>query len=167
MGTRGRSVIDETKKRYGRLKVIAFAGLNRRGEARWLCACKCGKRSVVVGSNLRSGHSTSCGCSREAAKFRHGHCVLRRSRTYQSWYAMLQRCTNPNTHEWMSYGGRGIKVCKRWRTFDNFLADMKSRPRSKTLDRINNNGNYTPRNCRWATRSQQDSNKRRSKRRAA
>lgn len=80
--------------------------------------------------------------------------------TYKSWHGMIQRCTNPNNKRWDDYGGRGITVCKRWRSFENFLADMGERPKKRSLDRKDNDGNYTPRNCRWATDAQQRANKR-------
>jgi hypothetical protein len=157
-----RKVIDETRGRYGRLKVIAFAGMNKRGQARWLCQCKCGKRSVVVGTDLRSGHTKSCGCLLFTFCAKHGHC-RRRSPVYRSWDAMIQRCTNPNNARWKNYGGRGIGVCRRWRGpngFTNFLADMGRRPKGKTLDRIKNNVGYRPSNCRWRTPKQQQNNRR-------
>lgn len=89
---------------------------------------------------------------------KHGHYVGDKpSPTYSSWHAMMQRCTKPNSISWKRYGGRGIKVCKRWRdSFENFLADMGERPAGKTLDRFpNNDGNYEPGNCRWGTAHEQ------------
>lgn len=83
--------------------------------------------------------------------------------TYQSWQAMLKRCTNPNHIFYKYYGGIGIKVCERWRKFENFLADMGERPADRSLDRINNDGNYEPGNCRWATRKEQGRNTRANK----
>lgn len=85
---------------------------------------------------------------------------MHKTRTYVSWDAMLQRCTNVKHHKWKDYGGRGIRVCRRWHKFENFLADMGERPVGKTLDRKNNDGNYCKGNCRWATRSEQQRNKR-------
>lgn len=89
----------------------------------------------------------------------HGHTTGGFSRTYHSWASMLQRCTNTERAEYRRYGGRGITVCKRWYLFQNFLTDMGERPEGTSLDRKNNDGNYTPRNCRWATRSEQQQNK--------
>jgi hypothetical protein len=157
---------NEKGKQHGQWKVIAFAGTDKSRKARWLCQCKCGKRAVVTGGNLRNGHSTNCGCVGH-----HGHCKNdRMSPTYASWAAMKTRCLNERDPDYPYYGGRGITVCKRWlHSFENFLADMGKRPKSMTLDRKNNNGNYTSRNCRWATKKQQQNNRRctPTKRRAA
>lgn len=95
--------------------------------------------------------------------YRHGHGRNgNKTPTYRSWNAMLCRCTHPTNKMYHAYGGRGITVCERWMTFANFLADMGERPAGLTLDRINNDGNYEPDNCKWATRSEQNSNTRRS-----
>lgn len=96
--------------------------------------------------------------------FNHGHCPASGpTPMYQSWAMMISRCTNPNVKRYVDYGARGIRVCDRWMSFANFLEDMGNRPEGKTLDRINNDGNYEPGNCRWATRDQQARNTRQSK----
>lgn len=101
------------------------------------------------GGNYISGHT------------RHGHARHGKvSGEYWSWLQMLKRCHNPKTFGYADYGGRGITICERWLRFDNFLADMGSRPKGTSLDRIDNNGNYEPGNCRWATHKEQSRNKR-------
>ena len=98
------------------------------------------------------------------ASLRHGHARReRKTRIYNSWHGMLKRCRDKNFKEYMNYGGRGISVCERWRLFENFLMDMGDMPPAMTLDRINNDGNYEPNNCRWATRATQSRNSRQSR----
>ncbi len=154
--------------KFGRLTVIRRAGFQNRG-ACWLCRCTCGRIKKIHGDHLRRGYTRSCGClAKERASQRakrqftkHGH-VSRNiaSPEYYSWKAMIQRCTNSSSPNFERYGGRGITVCKRWRKFKNFLTDMGKRPAGKTLDRKNVNGNYKPSNCKWATKSEQQFNRR-------
>lgn len=134
---------------------------------RWVCRCDCGNEVSVRAKDLRSGTTKSCGCYRQSRMqtlgLKHGHAASR-SPTYASWQAMRERCENSHNAAYNKYGGRGIKVCERWLTFENFLADMGERPKGTSIDRFpNRDGDYEPGNCRWATATEQSRNRHSSK----
>lgn len=153
--------------RFGRLLVVSECG----GRV-VLCQCDCGttKRIRKIRLTVTVGPTRSCGCLRVDANRKrlstHGQSCSKgeHRREYRSWRMMLNRCLNPNATGFNNYGGRGITVCERWRKFENFLADMGPRPAGKSIDRYpDNDGNYEPGNCRWATRQEQNLNTRTTK----
>lgn len=154
--------LDMVGKRFGRL-VVTRLSCKKQRHLHWHAKCDCGKEVEVSGAKLRYGHTLSCGCLQAdlvSARATHG---MSKSRTYQIFKRMWQRCTNPNTIGWENYGGRGITVCERWRKFENFLLDMGECPDNLTIERVNNDAGYSPDNCKWATRLEQAQNKRQRK----
>lgn len=151
---------------FTRLTVLSKVGSDSKRRSLWLCQCQCGKTKVMRKDALTTGHAKSCGClfverRKAGCSLRHGHARNgSRSVEYHTWEIMLQRCSNPNVWNYRYWGGRGISVCERWRTFENFLADVGPRPRGMSIDRINVNGDYKPGNVRWATTAEQSTNKR-------
>lgn len=159
------NLINLAGQRFGRLLVIERQVAPTQGNRSvpWVCKCDCGNILPISSQSLRNHRTQSCGClNREnlangGGKLRHGatrHRIV--SPEYRIWIAMRQRCSNPKTNKYARYGGRGISVCRRWGRFENFLADMGLRPsRKHSIHRINNDGNYTPGNCVWATPKEQ------------
>ena len=150
--------------RFGRLTVIGnFTAI--KGKSFWLCKCDCGQSKFVRASGLVHGQAKSCGCwKNELASARskkllttHGKTGSREYYTHQS---MMQRCFNIKSKSYKDYGGRGITICQRWLSFENFYEDMGNRPEGKTIDRIDTNGNYEPSNCKWSTPKEQQTNRR-------
>ena len=163
----GRRKIEiKTGDKYDRLTIVKeVENINMKNVRFFLCSCECGNQKVIALNSLRRGDTKSCGCYRKQI-------VTERSVThglwgqplYNTWVNMKQRCYNPNFRDYKNWGGRGIKVCDRWiNSFSNFINDMGERPDGKSLDRINNDGDYEPSNCRWATSKEQIKNQRNTK----
>ena len=153
--------------RFGRLTVIDEApSLFQCGRkfAMWLCKCDCGHSKIITYASLARNLTKSCGCLKiekmtgNTYGITHG---MTNSREFNSWRSMRDRCYNKHNKDYKNYGGRGITVCEEWNnSFEKFFSDMGKRPIGKTLDRINNNGNYEPLNCKWSTHLEQIRNRR-------
>jgi hypothetical protein len=152
-------------KRFGRLVALGPVGKNPfHGGIVWQCRCDCGNTVNVAAGNLGNGTTKSCGCLRSSNKscVTHG---MSRSPIYKTWQSRNRRCTNPKNPRYSDYGGRGISVCAEWaESFEAFYSHVSALPffgvKGRTLDRIDNDGNYEPGNVRWATKSEQRRNSR-------
>jgi len=156
-------------RKFGRLTVICDSGNRKWQCVWWKCLCDCGNYLEVITASLNNGHTTSCGCYKrdqtikrnKKLKTIHGHSgqYNTASPTYNSWYAMKQRCHYKKHKDFHRYGGKGIFVCRRWRvSFENFLKDMGERPKGQTINRLSNSLGYGPWNCNWATPHEQNVN---------
>lgn len=159
-------MIDLTGQKFSKLKVLSYAGKDKQGSALWLCRCECGKTKVIIGKDLRNGHTKSCGCyQKERVSITNRTHNQTNTRLYRTWRHMKDRCFYPKSDRYKNYGARGITVCNEWLNFENFYnwAINNGYKENLTLERRNNNGNYEPKNCCWILMKEQAKNKQNSK----
>ena len=154
---------DETGNRYGKLLVVEYAGSNGHN-ALWKCKCDCGNECVKLGIHLRTGHINSCGCLHKEQLINRNrrYDVIASRRLYLIWHSMIERCENAKSISYKNYGGRGISVCEEWHDFERFAnwANGSGYSENLTIDRLDNDKNYCPENCKWSTMKEQGRNKR-------